>query len=414
MPQRLLVVEDSKPIAQVVKQIGESLHFQVTVATNLSEVKELISQGERYFVATVDYSLPDALNGQAINFLLDHQTPCIVVTGNMASGIREQMLELPIIDYITKENSQAFMYLKSLLKYQVENQKIGVLVVDDSRSARALVSSMLKRRNFNVYSAENGQQALSLMAEHSDIRLVITDHEMPIMDGIQLVHKLRKNYDRDALGIIGISGSSSGIHSARFIKNGADDFLTKPFCPEEFYCRITQNIERLLQLDKIKKLANYDFLTELPNRRFFFEEADHFLTKNKHLTVALAIWDIDFFKKINDVYGHDGGDYVLKTLARMTRKLFEDALVARFGGEEFVMLLSGGSYLDIQIRLENFREAVAKFPLEYDGKGFNFSLSIGTVKVVDKPIEVLIQQADEALYQAKETGRNRLISYDGS
>ena len=165
------------------------------------------------------------------------------MTGKMDEETRKQILSLPVIDYIPKENSQAFMYLKRILFWQMANSGTGVLVVDDSRSARNHIVELLKRRNFTVYVADTGEAALKIIKNNNNIKLVITDLEMPGMDGIELTNEIRKSYSRDRMAIIGISGAANPMLSARFIKNGADDFLRKPFCPEEFYCRMMQNIE---------------------------------------------------------------------------------------------------------------------------------------------------------------------------
>ncbi|MDX2367630.1 MAG: diguanylate cyclase [Colwellia sp.] len=143
------------------------------------------------------------------------------------------------------------------------------------------------------------------------------------MDGIALTNEIRKKYSRELLAVIGISGASDGLHSARFIKNGADDFLRKPFCPEEFYCRITQNIESLNNIAQIQHAANTDYLTELFNRRAFFSNAEQRIVEYtmRNIHYCLAVLDIDYFKKVNDNYGHNAGDQVLKVLALYMRKL---------------------------------------------------------------------------------------------
>ena len=260
MSKRLLVVEDSKPIATVIKQIARSLKFEVVIASNLAQVESILSTDTDFFAATIDYALPDALDGQAIACVLSYGIPGVVMTGKMDDDTRQQILSQPVIDYIPKENSQAFLYLKRVLHWQQTNDQNTILVVDDSSSARNHIVELLKRRNFNIITANNGVQALEQLKQHKNIKMVITDLEMPIMDGIELTNEIRRSYSREQLAVIGISGASNGIHSARFIKNGADDFLRKPFCPEEFYCRITQNIESLNNIAKIQHAANTDYL----------------------------------------------------------------------------------------------------------------------------------------------------------
>ena len=161
MSKQLLVVEDSKPIGRVIRQIGEALNYEVTIATTLAEVESILQTKDDFFVATIDYALPDAPNGEAIGCVLSHGIPSVVMTGKMDEATRQQILAQPVVDYIPKENSLAFLYLKRILHWQITNSSTGILVVDDSSAARNYVSQLLKRRNFSVYRANDGVQALA-------------------------------------------------------------------------------------------------------------------------------------------------------------------------------------------------------------------------------------------------------------
>lgn len=412
MTKRLLVIEDSKHVGQVISHIGKSLGYEVTVATSLAQLQQILSKDPDYFLATIDYRLPDAPDGEAIPMVLEHHIPGIVVTGRMDDNTRAKILNYPVVDYITKENAQAYHYLLRVMKYQMTNRQIGVLVVDDSLTARNQVTQLLKRRNFKTYGVPDGTKALQALEEHKDIKIVITDQEMPGMDGIQLVQKIRKVHTKDELIIIGISGADKGYQSARFIKNGADDFLHKPFCPEEFYCRIMQNIEKLQHLEQIQKAANTDYLTGLFNRRYFFEESSKKLKKAKagNFKYLLAMLDLDKFKSINDTYGHDIGDEVLIAFSNKMSQFFPDDLVARLGGEEFAMLLLCQDQQMLESQINVFREAVSEVTISAGEKFFNFTTSIGGLMVnPEEDIKSQLSEADQALYEAKETGRNKLV-----
>ncbi len=410
MSKKLLVVEDSKAIASVIKQIAVSLGYEVTIAASLAEVEQILQGDIQFFAATIDYALPDAEDGEAIATVLSHGIPGVVMTGRMDEPTRQKILAQPVIDYIPKENSQAFMYLKRILYWQMANTGTGVLVVDDSRSARNHIVELLKRRNFTVFVADSGRAALDIIAENDHIKLVITDLEMPEMDGIELTNEIRKKYSRDKMAIIGISGATNVMHSARFIKNGADDFLRKPFCPEEFYCRMTQNIENLHNIEKIQKAANTDYLTELPNRRSFFNDAQKYITNyiSKSVPYGLAILDIDFFKKVNDTYGHDAGDRVIKALALCLRQYLSSALLARLGGEEFAVLLPGLEQKQIYQKLEDFRREVSLVAVNHEQTQIYFTVSIGVVFSSTAELAEQMNIADVALYRAKEGGRNQI------
>ncbi|GAA6205738.1 diguanylate cyclase [Thalassotalea sp. SU-HH00458] len=414
MSKNLLVVEDSKAIVSIIKKIGESLGYIVTVAVSHAEVKKLLQSKTEFFAATIDYALPDAENGEAIESILSHGIPGVVMTGRMDDETRQKILAQPVIDYIPKENSQAFMYLKRILYWQSANIGIGVLVVDDSRTARNHIHELLKRRNFTVYVAEGGEQALEIIKNHNDIKMVITDLEMPNMDGIELTNEIRKRYNRDQMSVIGISGADNVNYSARIIKNGADDFIRKPFCPEEFYCRITQHIENLHNIERIRKAANTDYLTDLPNRRAFFKEAKSALESfaQQKKAYGLAMLDIDYFKKVNDTYGHEAGDHILKMLAHEMRNHFNGCSLARFGGEEFVILLSGADQGQIYNQLDAFREAIATDEINHEAHQINVTVSVGVIFNSVLSIEEQLNQADLALYNAKENGRNQIVIFD--
>ena len=410
---RLLVVEDSKPIATVIKQIANSLDFEVTIATTLADVEKILQGDTKFFAATIDYALPDALDGEAIDCVLSHGIPGIVMTGKMDEATRQKILSKPVIDYIPKENSQAFLYLKRVLNWQKTNSSNGILVVDDSAAARNHVVELLKRRNFTVFVANDGVQALEVLAQNPQIKMVITDLEMPKMDGIELTNEIRKKISRDKLAVIGISGASNGIHSARFIKNGADDFLRKPFCPEEFYCRITQNIESLNNIAQIQKAANTDYLTELPNRRAFFRDAERLVNKciERNVPYAVAMLDIDLFKKVNDSYGHEAGDHILKVIALYMRKYLTGGVIARLGGEEFAAVITGIDEDQLYAKLDDLRRELSVAQLQYEEHHLTVTVSLGVIMNSDLPLAKQVNEADNALYVSKENGRNQITVY---
>jgi len=390
MSKKLLIVEDSTAIASVIEQIAQDLGYKVTIATNLAEVEKLLQSKNKYFAATVDYGLPDANNGEAIGLVLAHGIASVVMTGRMDEATRQKILESPIIDYIPKENGHAFTYLKRILYWQIANANIAVLVVDDNKETKSHIVELLKRRNFIVHVAGSGEEALEKLDKNSHIKMVITDSVLPDMDGIELTNAIRKQFNREQLSIIGIVSELNTHQSVRFIKNGADDFLKIPYCLEEFYCRIIQNIENLHNIEKIQQAA---------------------YTENNS-QVGLAILDIDFFKKINDNYGHQAGDYILKLLGKYLKKYFNHGLIARIGGEEFVILLTGETQQQIFNCLDYFRKEISLTEITYDKQDLNLSVSIGVVFNAKVNITSQLELADKALYDAKNSGRNKVCITD--
>ncbi|MBQ4832819.1 diguanylate cyclase [Pseudoalteromonas sp. MMG010] len=411
MTRRILIVEDTPTIAMVQKHIALKSGYQVDIAQSLAETKKLVSS-QNYFCAVVDYILPDAPKGEAIPYTVDADIPTIVMTGNIDKQTRETVERFPIIDYITKENKQAYQYLEKQLYRLPRNESVKVLVVDDSAPARRYITSLLARHKYQVYQAKDGIEALTILEQNPAISVIITDNEMPNMRGEELCSEIRRLYSNDEKAIIGISGSDAPYISTVFLKNGANDYLHKPFNSDEFYCRLSQNVDMLEQIATIKRQANTDYLTNLPNRRYFFEESVKSLKciEKAQQSAAMAMLDIDHFKSINDTYGHDAGDEVLKGLSICFSKYFEKHLVARLGGEEFAVYFNSVHKQDALDRLEGFRKFIELNSPEFSKDKIKFTLSIGFAFAPIYQIDELLKQADLFLYEAKETGRNKIVS----
>ena len=356
MTRKILIVEDTPAMARVQKHIALKAGYEVDIAESLAQTKELISKNS-YFCAVVDFILPDAPSGEAVPCTINADIPTIVMTGNIDKKTRDTVEKYPIIDYIIKENKQAYQYLEKQLHRLPRNENVKVLVVDDSKSTRRYICSLLVRHKYQIIEAQDGKEALKMLESSPDISVIITDNEMPNMNGDELCSEIRRLYSNDEKAIIGISGSDSVGLSSLFLKNGANDYLHKPFNSEEFYCRLSQNVDMLELIATIRRQANTDYLTNLPNRRYFFEEAEKSLKQIKHTKGdgALAMLDIDHFKSINDTYGHDVGDEVLKGLSICFSKYFKKYLVARLGGEEFAVYFADADKQEALKRLEGFR-----------------------------------------------------------
>lgn len=411
MTRKILIIEDTPTIARVQKHIALKAGYDVDIAESLAQAKELLSSNA-YFCAVVDFILPDAPTGEAVPCTIAAEIPTIVMTGNIDQQTRDTVEKYPIIDYITKENKQAYQYLEKQLLRLPRNENVKVLVVDDSTSTRRYICSLLARHKYQTIEAKDGVEALKMLEASPDIMVIITDNEMPNMNGDELCTQIRSLYSNDEKAIIGISGADSSALSSLFLKNGANDYLHKPFNSEEFYCRLSQNVDMLEQIATIKRQANTDYLTNLPNRRYFFEEAEKSLKQIKRTNGdgALAMLDIDHFKSINDTYGHDVGDEVLKGLSICFKKYFKKHLVARLGGEEFAVYFIDVEKQEALKRLEGFRYFIEANSHEFSSAKIKFTISIGFVSGPVYKIDELLKQADLKLYDAKETGRNKVVS----
>ena len=233
---KVLVVEDSRSINGLLsKSITSQLHIDVVSANSMQQAKQILEQqADQFFAAILDLNLPDAPDGEVVDAVLEFGVPPIILTGSMSDNLHDEMMDKPIIDYVIKRNLNEIEYVIALVKRLRDNQGRKALVVDDSRSSRLVLAALLKRHYFEVYTACDGVDALNVLAQHNDIQLLVTDFNMPKMDGIELTSKVRATYTRSELAIIGISAFGGGTTSVKFLKAGANDFITRPFLHEEF------------------------------------------------------------------------------------------------------------------------------------------------------------------------------------
>ena len=404
----VLVIEDSPIILKILGHMfRRTPEYEAVFCASAAEAEILLDSAEHFVAAVVDLHLPDAPNGEVVDLILKHRVPCIVLSGLQDESRREELLLKGVVDYVYKENQQSYDYVFHLLGRLEKNTHIKILIADDSAPTRKFIGQCLKAQRYQLLEAENGKQALQLLEQHPDTRLLIADYNMPEMDGIALVKHLRHEQKRKKLSIIGLSAESEGFLSARFIKHGADDFLRKPFYPEELHIRVMHCLERQELIGQLYQLAHCDSLTGLFNRRHFFANAPELLLKarEQNTVPCVAMLDIDHFKRINDDFGHDIGDVVLKAFARLLKDNFTGSLLARLGGEEFALLVSDQNPASLAAELDDLRERCAQ--LVYGPTGVpELSFSAG-LSAQGEDIDALLKDADEWLYHAKESGRGR-------
>lgn len=413
----VLLIEDSRSIASVLShRLATELGTTVTHCASTKALrKAIVEQGSKYDVAVVDLNLPDSPNGEVLDMAVEQGIPVIVFTATFNLDMREHIVERGVSDYIIKDNDRALDRVIASVERVLSNRAVRILVVDDVASARRHLVELLTLQQFSVVEAGTGTQALEMLRQHSDISLVLTDYNMPDMDGYELTRRIRRSYDSSQLRVIGISSSSDRLLSASFLKAGACDFVYRPYVAEELQCRITQNIETLSQIRQLRAAAFNDYLTGLYNRRYFFEQGpvliDNCLGRGEPCSVAML--DIDHFKKLNDTYGHEGGDRVLKAVASKLKSLMGEPawLLGRLGGEEFGLLLPGVDSAEATVICERIRHALSEIKVAVDDKDVAITVSIGIAEVGGREsFDNYLNAADQFLYLAKRYGRNQVYS----
>ncbi|MBD3798000.1 MAG: diguanylate cyclase [Campylobacterales bacterium] len=414
MRNRILLVEDNKSLAKLIsKKLSLALEMDIDVAYTLAEAK-LFLKRYTYFVTVLDVNLPDAPNGEVIDYALSKNNHVLVLSANIDKEFRQKILSKNIIDYVNKGGVNDIDYIIHTIQRLQKNQEHKILVVDDSLVFRNQMKSMLENLFFQVITVAHGQEALGILTINPNISLVLTDYNMPVMNGFELTVEIRKSYPKDQLCIVAISSNDDSEINALFLKNGANDYITKPFSKEEFSCRINNSIEALENIQTITKYANRDHLTGLYNRRYFYSTMNDYLQEIQESgeKLSIALIDIDNFKTINDTYGHDIGDKVIIALSDILRSSTNTIdIVSRFGGEEFCVVLKNVTRDEAVKAFERIRSKVERFRLHLNKETtLNFTISMGGVMFhEDESLQENINEADMLLYKAKNSGKNQLI-----
>ncbi len=400
---KILVVEDSVVYQKYLVRELTQQGFEVTLAASLIETQNLLKNDTDFLCAVLDYCLPDALNGEVIDYVLSNNICSIVLTSNFDTLTRERVLGSGVFDYLLKESRATVNELLYVIRRLSNNRQHKALVVDDSHVIRKHIIKLLAQQNIAAIDACNGEEGIVALGKHEDITLLITDHDMPVMNGIDMVRAIRTQYTPLDLVVLGLSASEDKTLTARFLKAGSDDFLIKPFGYEEFFCRVNQLLSVNESRKELYRLAHQDALTDLWNRRYFFARPDSVVNKCE----SIAMIDIDKFKSINDTYGHDAGDAVITSIASTLKEHFPDETVARLGGEEFCVH-SEDSIDVFCVKLEAARCSIENNTIKYGSTDLKATISIGACNR-QSGLQEQLKLADKLLYKAKQTGRNRLV-----
>jgi two-component system cell cycle response regulator len=294
-----------------------------------------------------------------------------------------------------------------------------IVVVDDSPVYRKLVEGVLAQERYTVFFAKNGREALETLGAQRPA-LVITDWEMPDISGIDLCKKIRDEQGSYTYVIL-LTSNAEKDRVIEGLAAGADDYLTKPFHSGELLARIAVG-RRMVELHRqiqtknlqLRELALTDSLTGLPNRRALEEWARRALkgAARHGFPLWIVLADLDHFKCVNDNYGHQGGDVILKRFSDLLRRHTRSSnICGRIGGEEFVSVLTHVEEPGVQIAVERFRQQLEAERFSFQGNVIRITASFGIAGFQGErapTLDELLRNADAALYEAKRKGRNRL------
>jgi diguanylate cyclase (GGDEF)-like protein len=414
--KKVLLKESDAAFAKAIAaKIFKELNCEVHIVKDLPSLKEGVENTETpYFVGIFDYTSGASDDIQSIDYALSKSLPVIALTESFDDDTRDTLLSKNIVDYVLKRSTDDIDYLVRLIRQLARNSAMEVLIAEDSSVYRKNLVDILKNQLFTTYEAKDGEEALDMIKKHENIKLVLTDYFMPNMDGFELVTKLRKTKSKDELAIIAISSDTSEMVVSKFLKFGATDYIKKPYSKEEFICRINNHVEHIALIEFQKELANFDFLTGLYNRKYLVDTGKtlHANAIRGNIEFIVGMMDIDNFKLINDRYGHDVGDMVIKDFAKRLKECFRSSdIVCRFGGEEFCVLLTNVEDKHIDFTFDKFLHAVRNSEIVTKQKEIvQYTVSIGVCATLQSSFEAMIKVADEKLYEAKRAGKDRVVT----
>ncbi len=353
--------------------------------------------------------------------------PVVVITSLDGNELLREGFSAGIKEFFQKPwpNQQLVRFIDRLIVEMKYRRSETALVLEDSPTIRRLVAHYLNKLGFSVVEFSLGVELVKyLQGEHPAVDLMVLDWELPDWDGLDLVATIRTKKEFSFTPILMLTGRNKESDIASALRAGADDYITKPFKFEELAARIQaqMRIKRLIdELNEknklLEELALTDSLTGLYNRRHFDNQMDFFWAHHvrSHHCFSLMLIDVDHFKSINDNHGHAVGDEVLTVLAGLLKDICRKGdLVARFGGEEFAMILPETGQDEAWIVGERLRLAVQEYAFNVAGKTIEMTVSVGVVDSDRGEIhkfEDMINLADNTLYKAKDTGRNCALVY---
>lgn len=405
---KILIIEDNKTLAKLIaKKISSELNFEVDVAFKLSEAK-LFLKRYKYFLVLVDLNLPDAPNGESIDYVLEKGSRAIVLTGNIDKEFREKILKKNIIDYINKTGVNDINYIIDTIKRLQKNQETKILVVDDSMIFRKYMKELLENLFFKVITVAHGEEAMGILSLNPDISLVLTDYNMPVMNGIELTKKIREKYNKNEIGIIALSSNKNEDINAIFLKEGANDFIKKPFSKEEFSCRVNNTIEAQENIKLLTRQIDRDTLTGLYNRNYMTKNIQKIIDSSEK--AATAIIGIDNFNKISETLDKNDIEKILITLSNILRSGtdYRDTVIRVEEDEFYIIFKETNLYDAVQTVSDIILEAQNATLISAKEDIIKFTISAGLAVDDEDDFLETINQADMMLHSAKQNGGNQV------
>ena len=413
--RQVLLVEDTRFYSLAIKDRLEKL-FGVTVThcPTMAALRELLANTRDTFaLAILDLCQPDAPNGEALDLVLSEHIPTIVFSAISSDVRRAEILGRRVSEYVAKSSIHSIDNLIAAVDRSLQASQSQVLVFDTDE--RAPILALLRAAGYHPVRVGAEDEAVVVLDKARNIEMVLMDASLVAADGNHLIALLQNRYGESTLRVVGYSGVAEDGDVARFLGKGGDDFFHMPIGVVDLAGRLDHVMAIHKQIQTLQRMASRDYLTDMLNRRYFFDRGPKIVDVclRQAMPVSMALMDIDHFKKLNDTFGHEVGDLVLKAVAKRVSAVIGEKrhMVARLGGEEFGILFCGLEIEEAFDFCNYIRAEIAKVRVVVDDEDLSVTVSMGLATISGaETFDNYLNAADQYLYMAKHSGRNQVFS----
>lgn len=408
--QTVLIIEDQKSMAMLLKSRLEKVDlFNVQVVHTMFDAKAFLQTSNKVQLCVTDLNLPDAPNAEIVDLLKLYKLTTVVLTGSYSDEVRDRVFNAHVADYIVKDGLAAIEYAVSSVIALMTNHQREVWMVSQNLKLMQRTKAFLRLQRYQLKVFDSYDDTLKLLDTELPDLIVLDQIESGINQQsiYGFLNSTRSRFSDNELPILSFSYPGKETFAIKLLKYGVSDLIPSDYFVEELFLRVRKGIEHSSAYKEVRKNSQTDMLTQLYNRRYFYEKANlEWQEADDKSSLFVFMIDIDHFKQVNDQFGHLKGDEVISFVAAYLKSVFENLLVARYGGEEFIVFGKAKSQSFVRDLAENFRVSIES----QSEVSINLYLTVsGGLHFGGDSLETAISEADKKLYQAKEAGRNNIM-----
>ncbi|MEO5329668.1 MAG: response regulator [Magnetococcus sp. THC-1_WYH] len=405
----VLLADGSLVFAKLLKRrLERDQRYHLVHAMDDGQLQQILATGHEFLLALVEFSLPGSGDGHGIRQLIAKKIPVVVLASAFDNdadfSIRQ---DDGIVDYVTKKTMN-LDYIVEIIARMEHNGDHPILVAFASPEQANTISEPLKRYRFPIFEAHDEPEALQILTAHPEIRLVLIDYAVPGCDGLKLLEWIRQDLkrNRDDLLVVGVSAQGEEA-SVRFIKEGANDFLAKPFHREELIYRVHQNIQRIENQQTLNAITCTDSVTQLANARFFLNAGVALYSNaiRENISVTLAVFAIDEVASLVENYGDYARVLALMRIGALLNRAFRKTdIAARLDDETFGVLIANPEPDNTVVVFSRLKQRIEALRIPYEDDFIRVKVSIGITSRLVGSLADMVAHAMTILRQVQQEG----------